>query len=114
MERLDRVRRLDPDWRAVLIGALAAPVLTVVGSVGGWLSGGLLPGDCQGLACVYLHVLLLYSAALLGVWALVATLTALARQRWPWSRARLVLLRVLAGLSYLPAAWVVTTLADLG
>lgn len=63
---------------------------------------------------MYLHVLLLYSAALIGVWALVGTLTVLARQRWPRSRARPVLLRVLAGLSYLPTAWVVATLGDLG
>lgn len=112
MAFIDRLPDLDADWRAVGAGAGAAPALLVTGLVAGWVEGGLLPGDCQGLACVYLQVLLLYSAALLGLWILVATLTALARQRWPRSTSRLTMLRGLALLSYGPVAWLVGTLAD--
>lgn len=107
----ERYRRADPDWRAVAAGVLAAVLLAAVGLAGGRVAGGLLPGDCQGLACVYLHVLLLYSGALLALWGLIGTVTALARQRWPRSPRRVVVLRVLAGLSYVPVLWLIGTLA---
>lgn len=110
---IDRLRDLDDDWRAVAAGAAAAPTLALVGLLVGSLAGGLLPGDCRGLACVYLHVLLLYSGALLGLWALIWTVTALARQRWPRSRVRVWVLRILAALSYAPTLWVLATFAGL-
>lgn len=112
MPNPDRRPRPDADWRAVIGGALAAPTLVVLGLLAGWLEGGLLPGDCQGLACIYLHVLLLYGAGLLGVWVLLGAVTALTRERWPRSTARVVILRVLAVLSYAPMLWVLGALAD--
>lgn len=112
MALTDRLPDLDRDWRAVAAGLGAAPTLVAVGLLAGWAQGGLLPGDCRGLACVYLQVLLLYGAALLGLWILVATLTALARQRWPRSTTRSTVLRALALVSYGPVVWLLGTLAD--
>ncbi len=102
--------RLDGDWRAAVAGALAAPVLVVVGLIVGAIEGGLLPwDDCQGLACVYLAVVLMYSGGILAIWAVVSGIVVLARRRWPESRVRRRILQLLAGLSYGPAVWLLVT-----
>lgn len=100
---------LDGDWRAAVVGALAAPVLVVTGIGVGAIEGGLLPQDCQGLACIYLAIVLLYAGGLLAVWAAVSGIVALSRRRWPGSPVRLRILQVLAALSYGPAIWLVVT-----
>ena len=103
-------RELDPDWQACWIGALGAPSLFVIGIVVGEIEGGLLPWDCEGMACLFFAVLVLYSGALLAIWLLLTAITALTRRWWPESEVRTRSLRILAGLSYVPTAWVIGSL----
>ena len=107
-------RTLHPDWRAALVGAAAAPTLTLVGLVVGVIEGGLLPGVCQGLACLYTAMVLLYSAGILVAWSVIAIVTAATRRRWEGSTVRTRILQLLAGISYVPALWVVLTVTGDG
>lgn len=95
----------------MLAGAAAAPALVLVGLAVGFVEGGLLPGDCRGLACIFTGILLTYAGLLLALWVVFAGVLALARRRWPRSSWRLALLRVLAAASWLlPLAPVVLAL----
>lgn len=101
----DRFRTLDPEWRAAVAGASAAPLLVLAGLVIGLVEGGLLPLACQGLGCVFTAVVLLYAGIVAGVWLIVWVVVRLARRRWPEVTWRLWLLRVLAVASYAPLVW---------
>ncbi|MDX1657190.1 MAG: hypothetical protein R3343_00070 [Nitriliruptorales bacterium] len=98
---------LDPDWRATVVGALAAPALFLTGIVLGQLEGNLLPWNCEGMSCLFFAVLVVYSGGLLLIWGVIAAITALTRARWPRSRFRTRLLQGLAIVSYAPSAWFV-------
>lgn len=96
----DRFRGLPHDWQLVLVGAAAAPGLVLVGLLVGLIEGGLLPGACRGLACLYLGLVLGYAGVVAGVWAVVALVVHLTRRRWPTAAARTWVLRVLAALGW--------------
>lgn len=98
---------LDGDWRAVVVGLLGAPTLFGTGLVIGAVEGGLLPGACEGLTCLYFGVLVGYSLLLLAGWGVLAGITALARRFASRSRLRLRVLQVVAAASYLPVLWLV-------
>lgn len=105
-------RRLTPDWRAAVLGALAVPGLIVVGAVIGWAEG-LLPWSCRGLECIFTGLVLGYAAVMLLVWAVAAGVIALTRRRWPVSAVRMTTVRVLAAASWAVVAWFVAEGLDL-
>lgn len=76
--------------------------LVMAGLIVGIVEGSLLPGDCEGLACLFTTVVLMYAGIVVGVWLLVGVAVAAARRRWPTSTWRLWALRVLAVLSWAP------------
>lgn len=105
--RAEREQDPDHELRAVLAGAAAAPILVLLGSGVGLAEGGLLPGACQGLACLFSALVLLAAGVVAGTWLVVWAVVHLARRRWPRSRWRLWLLRSLALLSWAPVLWLV-------
>ena len=83
-------------------GVAGAGALVLGGLIIGLVEGNLLPGDCQGLACLFGAVILGYAGAVAAVWLVVGTAVAFARRRWETSTWRLWALRILAVLSWGP------------
>src|SRR6056297_413277 len=73
----------DPARRAMLAGAVAAPVLLALGIIIGLVEGGLLPGTCQGLACLFSGLVFGATATIALVWLVLWVAVRLARRRWP-------------------------------
>lgn len=92
----------DPEWKALTWGVGGALALLAGGLLVGLVEGNLLPGDCQGLACLFTGLVLAYAGAVIGVWIVAGIAVGLARKRWPASAWRLWTLRVLAVLSWAP------------
>ena len=92
----------DPEWKALAFGVGGALALLVGGLIVGLIEGNLLPGDCQGLACLFTGLVLGYAGIVLAVWIVAGIAVRLARKRWPASSWRLWTLRVLAVLSWAP------------
>lgn len=53
----------DPEWRALSWGVGGAVALVLGGLIVGLVQGNLLPGDCQGLACLFTTVVLGYAGS---------------------------------------------------
>lgn len=102
----------DPEWQALTWGVGGALAFLVGGLIVGVAQGGLLPGECEGLACLFTTVILMYAGIVLVVWLFAGVAVALARRRWPESTWRLWTLRVLAALSWLPFVGLVVLLLD--
>lgn len=79
----------DPEWRAVGWGLGGALAFLGGGVVLGFVQGGLLPWECQGLACLFTQVILMYTGIVVAVWLVAGIALALARRRWPRSQWRL-------------------------
>jgi hypothetical protein len=92
----------DPEWKALGWGVGGALALLVGGLLVGLIEGNLLPGDCQGLACLFTGLIVAYAGAVVGIWIVAGIAVALARKRWPTSNRRLWAVRVLAVLSWAP------------
>ncbi len=92
----------DPEWRTLSWGVAGAFALVLGGLIAGLVEGGLLPGECEGLACLFTTVVLGYAGIVVAVWIIVGLAVALARKRWPRSTWRLWALRALALLSWAP------------
>lgn len=105
--RSKRPLSADPEWQALAAGLGGAIAVLLVGTVIGLVEGNLLPGDCQGLACLFTGIVLGYSGLVAAVWVVVGVAVALARRRWPTSTWRLWTLRILAVLSWAPVVWLV-------
>lgn len=103
----------DPEWRALAWGVGGAFAFLLGGLVVGLVQGGLLPGECQGLACLFTTVIIMYTGIVLAVWLVAGTAVVLARRRWPVSTWRLWTLRVLALLSWLPLAGLIVLTPDM-
>lgn len=103
----------DPEWRAVGWGLGGAAALVLGGLVLGLVQGGLLPWDCEGLACLFTTVILMYAGIVLGIWLVAGLALALARRRWPISTWRLWTLRVLASLSWMPFVGLIVISLDM-
>jgi hypothetical protein len=86
-------------------GSIAAPVLLVLGTAIGLVEGGLLPGDCQGLGCLFGGLVFSATLIIAVVWLLVWGAVRLAQRRWPRSTWRPWALRALAVVSWGPVAW---------
>lgn len=102
----------DREWRTVVLGAAAAVALVAGGLIAGAVEGGLLPGRCRGLACLFTTVVVVYSLAIASVWLVAALILAAARRRWPDVGWRVWVLRGLAVLSWLPVVglgWLAAT-----
>lgn len=69
---VDRFRSADPGWRAALVGVAAAPGLVPFALAIGIVEGVLLPGACQGLACLFGLVVLRASAVIVGILAAIS------------------------------------------
>jgi len=95
----------DPEWQAAIAGVVAAPVLIVLGVMIGLVEGGLLPGACQGLACVFSALVFGAVAVITVTWLVLWGTVHLARRRWPGSTWRLWALRAVALLSWGPVMW---------
>lgn len=102
----------DPEWRAAAWGIAGAVALLLGGLVVGLVQGNLLPGDCQGLACLFSGLILGYAGVVLVIWVLAGVAIALARKRWPTSTWRLWLIRGLAALSWVPFAGLIVLTID--
>jgi len=102
----------DPERRAMLAGALAAPVLLALGLVIGLVEGGLLPGTCQGLACLFSGLVFGATATIAVVWLVLWVAVRLARRRWPRSTWRLWALRIVAVASWGPTLWLLVLALD--
>jgi|SRR6056297_157341 len=98
-------RPLDPEWRSIIAGAVAAPVLLLIGLVIGLVEGGLLPGTCQGLACLFSALVVGAASVIAVTWLVLWVAVRAARRRWPHSTWRLWALRVVAVVSWGPVAW---------
>lgn len=96
---------LSAERRALRVGVAAAPALALLGVGIGLVEGGLLPGACEGLACLFGTLVLATTAVVAVVWLLVWGMVRLHRRHHASSSRRLALLRVLAGLSWGPVAW---------
>ena len=83
------------------------------GVVLGFVQGGLLPWECQGLACLFTQVILMYTGIVVAVWLVAGIALALARRRWPRSQWRLGGLRLLALSSWVPLAGLVVVALDI-
>lgn len=70
-------------------------------------------GLVQGLACLFANVVLIYTGIVLVIWLALGVAVALARRRWESSEWRLLALRVLAGLSWIPLAALVVLAFDI-
>ena len=103
----------DPEWQALAWGVGGAVAFLLGGLIVGIVQGGLLPGECEGLACVFTTVILMYTGIVLGVWLVAGVAVALARRRWPESTWRLWVLRGLAVLSWLPLAGLIVLTLDM-
>lgn len=87
------------------MGVAAAPVLVLFAVVVGVVEGGLLPGACQGLACLFTGVVLGAAGVIVAVWFVVWLGIRAARRRWPHVRWRLWAVRILAAVSWAPVVW---------
>lgn len=110
----DRAHHPPPDaeWRALLAGVLAAPVLLVLGVVVGLVEGGLLPWACEGLACLFNSLVLGATAIIAVTWLVLWVVVRLARRRWPRSTLRLWILRLVAVVSWVPVVWLLVVAVD--
>ena len=72
----------DPEWRALAWGVGGALALLEGGLLVGLIQGNLLPGDCQGLACLFTGLVVAYAGAVVGVWLVAGIAVSLARKRW--------------------------------
>ena len=104
---LDHRNDPDPERRAALWGAAAAPALVLLGLGVGVVEGGLLPGACQGLACLFNAIVLFAAGAVAAAWLLIWFVVRLLRRRWPASTCRVWFLRFLALVSWGPVLWLV-------
>jgi hypothetical protein len=102
----------DAERRAMLAGSIAAPVLLALGTVIGLVEGGLLPGACQGLACLFSGLVLGATLTIAVVWLLLWAAVRVARRRWPRSTWRLWALRTVAVVSWGPVAWLLILAMD--
>lgn len=102
----------DPEQSALLVGFVAAPLLLILGFVIGLLEGGLLPGACQGLACLFNGLVIGAAAVITVTWLVLWAVVRLARRRWPRSTWRLWALRVLAVASWGPVVWLLILAFD--
>jgi hypothetical protein len=102
----------DTERRTMLVGSAAAPVLFVLGVLIGLVEGGLLPGDCQGLGCLFGGLVFSATLAIAVVWLLLWTAVRFARRRWPRSTWRLWALRAVALVSWGPVAWLLVLALD--
>jgi hypothetical protein len=102
----------DPEWKALAWGVGGAVALVLAGLAVGLIEGNLLPGDCEGLACVFTTVVLMYAGIVVGVWLIVGLAVGAARRRWSTSTWRLWALRVLAVLSWAPLLGLVIIALD--
>lgn len=110
---IDRSFLDDPEWRASTWGVGGAIALLLGGLIVGLVEGNLLPGECEGLACLFTGIVLGYAGVVLAVWIVVGVSLAIARQRWPTSAWRLWVLRVLAALSWAPFVGLVVIAFDI-
>lgn len=101
----DGLGSLDPERRAALVGVAAAPALVLFALVVGIVQGGLLPGACQGLGCLFSGLVLGATGVIVGVWLVAWLGVRAARRRWPHVGWRLWALRILAGASWAPVVW---------
>lgn len=99
----------DPEWRALAAGVSGAVALVIAGAVVGLIEGGLLPGACRGLSCLFTGIVLGYAGLVLATWLVVGVGVSLARRRWPASTWRTWAMRALAAASWIPVAALVAT-----
>jgi len=102
----------DPEWKALAWGVGGAVALLAGGLLVGLIEGNLLPGDCQGLACLFTSVVLAYAGVIVGIWVVAGIAVGLARRKWPTSTWRLWTLRVLAVLSWAPFIGLIVIAVD--
>lgn len=95
----------DPERRAAIVGVAAAPALVLFAGVVGMVEGGLLPGACQGLACLFTGIVLGAAGVIIVVWFVVWLGIRVTRRRWPHARWRLWAVRILAAVSWAPLVW---------
>lgn len=105
-------RPLDPERRSIVAGAVAAPAVLLIGLVIGLIEGGLLPGACQGLACLFSTLVFGAASVIAVTWLVAWFVVRLAQRRWPTSTWRLWVLRVVAVVSWAPVAWLLILALD--
>ena len=103
----DRATAADQERRAAVVGVSAAPTLALLTLLVGAVEGGLLPGACEGLGCLFGAIYLGATGVVLVVWLVTWPAVRAARRRWPEVGWRVWLLRVLAAASWAPVVWLV-------
>ena len=96
----------------MVTGVAAVPATLLVGAGIGFIQGGLLPGACQGLACLYPAIVALGAAAVAALWLVLGTVRAMTRRRRPNSTVRLRTLQVAAVVSWGPVLWLVVVAVE--